>query len=116
MKTIDDNVPAFNEWNDSAEKLIVVSGISADEPESNEDLPSEYPPSLAESLEYVRRLRLLSTTQQPELHAFITQLQSKLIDALLDSSTSTQRSIFDYFKRIPVPHSGNPGKAQVLFF
>ena len=61
---------------------------------------TEEPPSLAESLELVRRLRLLSTTQQPEIHPFIIQLQSKLTDVLLDSQVSKQKSIFDYFKTV----------------
>ena len=60
----------------------------------------------SESLEIVRRLRLFSNTQQPELHMFIVQLQSKLTDVFLDSNASTQRQIIDYFK----PVSGVPGR------
>ena len=80
------------------DRSLSVSGFINDAPENSEDLPSEDPPSLAESLELVRRLRLLSTTQQPELHTFINQLQSKLTDILLDSNLSKQKSIFDYFQ------------------
>jgi len=75
--------------------------------DNSEDLPNEDPSSLSEALELVRRLRLLSTTQQPELHLFINQLQSKLTDALLDSNLSKQRSICDYFKYIPAVPSGD---------
>ena len=75
------------------DRSLSVNGFINDDPENSEDLPS-----LAESLELVRRLRLLSTTQQPELHPFINQLQSKLTDILLDSNLSKQKSIFDYFQ------------------
>lgn len=80
------------------DRSLSVSGFINDDPENSEDLPGEDPPSLAESLELVRRLRFLSTTQQPELHPFINQLQSKLTDILLDSNLSKQKSIFDYFQ------------------
>ncbi|CAF3211791.1 unnamed protein product [Rotaria socialis] len=50
---IDDNAPSFNEWNDSNNKLLVISGIINDDGDSNEDqlnddVPSEDPPSLSE--------------------------------------------------------------------
>ena len=80
------------------DRSLSMNGFINDDPENSEDLPDEDPPSLAESLELVRRLRLLSTTQQPELHPFINQLQSKLTDILLDSNLSKQKSIFDYFQ------------------
>ena len=75
------------------DRSLSVNGFINDDPENSEDLPS-----LAESLELIRRLRLLPTTQQPELHPFINQLQSKLTDILLDSNLSKQKSIFDYFQ------------------
>ena len=65
---------------------------------NSEDLPGEDPPSLAESLELVRRRRILSTTQQPELHLFIIQLQSKLTDVLLDSNSSKQKIYLRLFQ------------------
>ena len=76
-----------------------------DDVDNSEDAFIEEPPSLSESLEMVRRLRLLSNTQQPELHTFIVPLQSKLTDVFLDSNASKQRQIIDYFK----PVSGVPG-------
>ncbi len=105
---MDDNTPSFNEWEDSTDRLLAINGIIDDDAENSEELPGEDPPSLAESLELVRRLRLLSTTQQPELHPFIIQLQSKLTDVLLDSNLSKQKSILDYFKCIPVVPTSNP--------
>ncbi|CAF1177590.1 unnamed protein product [Rotaria magnacalcarata] len=98
----DDDIPAFNEWDDSVDKLLVINGITTDDVDNSEDVPNEEPPSLSESLELVRRLRLLSTTQQPELHTYIIQLKSKLTDAFLDSNLSKQRSILEYFKCLPM--------------
>ncbi|CAF1415749.1 unnamed protein product [Adineta ricciae] len=100
---IDDNTPSFNESDDSTDKLLTIHGIINDdfdnkEDQLNDDLPSEESPTLSECLELVRRLRLFSITQQPELHSFIIQLESKLTDALLDSNMSKQRSILEYFR------------------
>lgn len=86
--------------NIQVDRSLSVSGLINEDLENSEELPGEEPPSLAESLELVRRLRLLSTTQQPEIHPFIIQLQSKLTDVLLDSQVSKQKSIFDYFKTV----------------
>jgi len=91
-------MPTFNEWNDLGDKLLSVHGIGHDDAENVEEIETENPPSLAESLELIRRLRLLSTTQQPELHPFITQLESKLTDIFLESNSSKQKSILEYFK------------------
>ncbi|CAF4543278.1 unnamed protein product, partial [Rotaria sp. Silwood2] len=60
---IDDQIPSFNEWDDSADRILSINGVTNDDVENMEELPGEDPPSLAESLELVRRLRLLSTTQ-----------------------------------------------------
>ncbi|CAM4835599.1 unnamed protein product [Rotaria magnacalcarata] len=102
---IDDQMPSFNEWDDSTDRVLSINGFANEDAENLEELPSEDPPSLAESLELVRRLRLLSTTQQPELHPFITELQSKLTDVFLDSNSSKQISILEYFKYTPDPHT-----------
>jgi hypothetical protein len=91
-------MPSFNEWNDLGDKLLSVHGIENDDTENAEEIETENPPSLAESLELIRRLRLFSTTQQPELHPFITQLESKVTDIFLESNSSKQRSILEYFK------------------
>ena len=67
---------------------------------NDEDTNLEHPPSLFEALKMVKRLHLLSTTLHPELHLFITQLQSKLTDIYLDSKFSKQKSIKDFFDPI----------------
>ena len=65
---------------------------------NDEDANHEHPPTLCEALTRVKRLHLLSTTCHPELHLFISQLQSKLIDIYLASNCSKQKSIRDFFK------------------
>ena len=115
LQVVDENTPSFNEWNESDGRLLSVHGFSADDSENNDDQPSEDPPTLSESLEYVRRLRLLSTTQQPELHPFIIHLQSKLTDVLLDSNISKQKSICDYFKHISVVSVRDPTVPEIFF-
>lgn len=57
-------------------------------------------PSISQALTMIHQLHLLSTKQYPELHALIMQLQSNLIDVYLDTSTSKQRYIRDFFKPI----------------
>ncbi|CAF2027022.1 unnamed protein product [Rotaria magnacalcarata] len=78
LTSIDDNAPSFNDWNDSNDKLLVINGIINDDGDSNEDqlnddVASEDAPSLSKCLDLVRRLRLFSAMQQPELHSFITE-------------------------------------------
>ena len=74
----------------------VISGKGA----GVEDPLTEQSPSLSEAVKMVRRLHMLSTTQYPELHLFVTQLQSKLIDVYLDSNISKQRSIHEFLKPV----------------
>ncbi|CAF1683547.1 unnamed protein product, partial [Rotaria magnacalcarata] len=85
---IDDDTPVFNQWNDGIENVLAVSTINNDDTVNDEDVNLEHPPTLCEALTIVKRLHLLSTTQHPELHVFISQLQSKLIDIYLDSNCS----------------------------
>ncbi|CAF2983376.1 unnamed protein product [Rotaria sp. Silwood2] len=81
-----------------------------DDTSNDDDTNIEHPPSLSEAIIMVRRLHLLSTTQYPELHLFVTQLQSKLIDIYLDSNCSKQLSIRDFFK--PIGLGGLYGNAS----
>ncbi|CAF3775211.1 unnamed protein product [Rotaria sp. Silwood1] len=96
---IDDGVPVYNEWDDASDKMLTVNGINFEDAVNDEDT-TEQPPSLSEAMNMIRRLHLLSITQQPELHLYVMQLQSKLIDVYLDSNISKQRSIRDFFKPV----------------
>lgn len=61
----------------------------------------EQPPSsLSEALQTLRRLHLLSTTQYPEMHLFVIQLQNKLMEIYLDENRSRQTTLYEYFRHI----------------
>lgn len=60
-------------------------------------------------MEILRRLHLLSTTEEPDLHSCVLQLQSKLIDIYLNSTVSKQRSIYDFFKPVSTAAGTNIG-------
>ena len=63
FQIIDDQIPTFNEWDDSTDGILSVHRVTNDDAENIEELAGEAPPSLAESLELVGRLQLWSTTQ-----------------------------------------------------
>ena len=88
----------FNEWDDNTERIITIDGDSTDDLQCDEEIISEQPPSLFEAVKIVHRLHLLSIKQHPELHQFVSQLQSKLIDVYLQSDTSKQKKILDFLK------------------
>ncbi|CAF4337917.1 unnamed protein product, partial [Rotaria magnacalcarata] len=46
--------------------------------EEEDDVPAKLPPKLVDAMEMVRRLHLLATTEQPQLHCIISQLDSQL--------------------------------------
>jgi len=93
-------LPVFNELDNNNENILLVNVVSNDETLIDEEPDIESPPSLPESIQMVRRLKLLSTTQHPELHSLLIQLRSKLIDVYLDSNIVKQKSILDFFKPI----------------
>jgi hypothetical protein len=97
---VDDETPAFNEWNDPGEPLIVVDevfGNHRNEEEEDECLMNETPPKLIDALEMVRRLHLLAATEQPQLHSLISQLDSQLTQLFIDSKVLKQTTIDDFF-------------------
>jgi hypothetical protein len=58
---------------------------------------TEKPPNLSEVLEMMRKLHLYASTEQPQLHTLISDLESQLTDIYLDSKAAKQSSIKDYF-------------------
>jgi hypothetical protein len=58
---------------------------------------AENPPNLSEVLEMVAKLHLFASTQQPQLHSVVSDLQSQLTDIYIDSKSAKQSSIKDYF-------------------
>lgn len=98
---VDENIPVFNEWNDSSSLMCEITNVDYvdDDAENDTMLIEESPPKLPEALEMIRRLHLLASTEQPDLHLLISQLESRFIDIYIDSKTTKQASITDYFKR-----------------
>ena len=85
---VDDETPAFNEWNDPGDHLIVINedfGNNRNKEEEDEDLMNETPPKLIDALEMVRRLHLLANTERPQLRSLIFQLDSQLTQLFIDS-------------------------------
>ncbi|CAF3934434.1 unnamed protein product, partial [Adineta steineri] len=100
---IDSETPAFNEWNDTNDNLIVVDENGFDnittEDNNDEDMPTEPPPKLTEAMEMIRRLHILAATQQPQLHSLISQLDSQLTQLFIDSKGVKQTTIDDFFHK-----------------
>ena len=98
---VDNETPAFNEWKDPGDHLIVVNEAFDDnrnkEEEDDEDLMNETPPKLIDVLEMVRRLHLLANTEQPQVDSLIFQLDSQLMQLFIDSKVLKQTTIDDFF-------------------
>ena len=98
---LDDDTPAFNEWSDGDEDLIIVDTEFGNKinNEDDDEIPTESAPKLLEAMEMVRRLHLLAATQQPQLHSLVSQLDSQLTQLFIDSKGVTQTKIDDFFAR-----------------
>ena len=99
---VDDEIPVFNEWEDNTEIFPATEDTEQDQEQNqNEDeiIPEE-PPSLVDALEMIRKLHLLASIRQPELHQLVSELESKLTDTYIDSKSSKQSSITDFFSRV----------------
>ena len=94
---VDEETPVFNEWDDHTENRSTIEDPEQDQ--DDDEMAQEEPPSLADALEMIRKLHLLASTRQPELHQLVTDLGSKLTDAYIDSKTNKQSSITDFFQR-----------------
>ena len=71
--------------------LTVVENITTDN-NGDDDMPTETPPELTEAMEMVRRLYILAVTPLPQLHTFISQLNSQLTQLFIDSKGAKQAS------------------------
>lgn len=95
---IDSCTPTFNEWEDDEHlKDLIQLTPDHNEAEEEEILLAEEPPNLSEALEMIRKLHLLASVEQPQLHNLISDLESQLTDIYLDSKATKQSSIKDYF-------------------
>lgn len=97
---VDDEIPVFNEWEDDTETLSTKEDTEQDQEENDDEVISEEPPSLADALDMIRKLHLLVSIRQPELHQLVSDLESKLTDTYVDSRSSKQSSITDFFSSV----------------
>jgi hypothetical protein len=69
--------------------------IDEDEEKEEEENASvvEKPPNLSEVLKMMRKLHLFASTQQPQLHTLISDLESQVTDIYLDSKVAKKSSI-----------------------
>ncbi|CAF3961826.1 unnamed protein product [Rotaria sp. Silwood1] len=96
---LDDEIPVFDEWDNNTDNLSTIKDVQNDQDDKDDDVIQEQPPSLVEALEMIRKLHLLASTRQPQLHQLVTELESKLTDAYIDSKTSKQSSTIDFFPK-----------------
>ncbi|CAF1258618.1 unnamed protein product [Rotaria sordida] len=97
---IDNDTPEYNEWFDQCEQLVLCDIKEQDNDYYDDDqILTESPPKLTETMEMKRKLHLLATTQQPQLHQLINELESKLTDVYINSKTKRQATLEDFFKQ-----------------
>lgn len=105
LVSIDDDIPAFNQWTDEKEAIReMVAASGTDEPqffeeEEEEESRNDIAPKLPEALDMVRKLHLFASTEHPELHSLLSELESKMTDVYLDWKSSKQSCITDYFHK-----------------
>ena len=95
---IDSSIPSFNEWDDDVDlkELIELSQDDGNEQEE-ETTVTEKVPNISEVLEMMRKIRLFTIHEQPQLHGVLYDFESQLIDVYIDSKAAKQSSIKEYF-------------------
>jgi hypothetical protein len=81
------------------ENLLTIVNTSNHEIDEEEDNQEEEPPKLPEALDMVRKIHLLVSSQHPDLHQLVSELEAKLTDIYLDSRVAKQSSITDFFQK-----------------
>ena len=69
---LDEGISSFHEWDEHADNQSTVDDDQHDQ--DDDEMTQEEPPSLADDLEMIRRLHLLASTRQPELHRLVADL------------------------------------------
>ena len=98
---VDEEISLFNEWDNDANSLLAIEDVQHDQDGRDDEETQEQPPSLDDALEMIRKLHLL-----------ILDLESKLIDAYLDSKTNKQNSITDFFQKSLILNSKIGNKSR----
>ncbi|CAF3325407.1 unnamed protein product [Rotaria socialis] len=113
---VDEDAPVFNQWNDASEKRLGVDDISNDD-----DLVIEQPSSLSEPMKIIRSLHLLSTNQYPELHPYLSQLQSSIYIYHIQNRRAYSKIMVKTITSLEelkseLKHENNKGKLIVIDF
>jgi predicted RNA-binding protein Jag len=101
---MDADTPVFNECSDADDTLIIAeeecdSKKNNNDNEEDDDILTETLPKLIKAMEMVRRLHLLATTQRPQLHSLISQLDSQFTQLFIDLKGVKQTTIDDFFRK-----------------
>ncbi|CAF1595941.1 unnamed protein product, partial [Rotaria magnacalcarata] len=67
--------------------------------DDDDRMPTESPPTITEAMEMIRKLHLLATTQEPQLHQLVNELESKLTGVYIHSKPKRQTILEDFFKQ-----------------
>ncbi|CAF3357329.1 unnamed protein product [Rotaria socialis] len=98
---MDLDTPTFNEWDESDNDVIIVDEEYVNKKHNNndqdDDILTEAPTKLIDPMEMAKKLHLLASTQYPELHSLISQLDSQLTQLFIDSKGAKQTKIDDFF-------------------
>jgi hypothetical protein len=78
---------------------LTIDNASNHDIDEEEDNQEEEPPKLPEALDMVRKLHLLASSQHPDLHQRVSELEAKLTDIYLDSQVANQSFITDFFQK-----------------
>ncbi|CAF1023338.1 unnamed protein product [Rotaria sordida] len=69
-----------------------------DEIDDEDDrITPESSPKISEAMEMTRKLHLLATAQQSQLHPLINEIESKLTDIYISSKEKRQTTLEDFF-------------------
>ncbi|CAM4833278.1 unnamed protein product [Rotaria magnacalcarata] len=99
LVNIDCDIPVFNEWSDNNDLLVEIVNTDITENVEEDESIEEITLKLPEALDILRRLHLLASTKQPELHVLISKLESEMTDLYLYSKMAKQSCITGFFKK-----------------
>ncbi|CAF2055335.1 unnamed protein product [Rotaria magnacalcarata] len=70
-----------------------------DDDDDSDRMPTESPPTITEAMKMIRKLHLLATTQEPQLHQLVNELESKLTGVYIHLKPKRQTILEDFFKQ-----------------
>lgn len=71
--------------------------------DEEENIQEEEPPKLPKALDMARKLHLLVSSQHPDPHQLVSELETKLTDIYLDSRVANEET--DFIDKFPLTSS-----------